>query len=174
MIIHGVHSEIILAAVYALFLAGIAATLEFLARHAHRRSEQYRNAGFAYKHHIDVWECPTGQHLTRTETDLERRVARYRAPAHICNACHCKANCTDSDEGRVLESRPDSWLESELRRFHRGISLSLLLLAVLILAAEMIRYRGFRDWLVLLALLIPLGVTGSRHFASFAEPARRN
>ena len=172
--IQGVHIEVILAAGYALLLAGVAAVLEWLARHSHRRSEHYRHSGFVFHRKLDVWECPTGHHLTRVETDFERKAARYRAPAHKCNACHCKKDCTDSDTGRELESRPDAWLQSELRRFHRGISLVLLLLAVIILAAEMFRYPAARDWMVLLVLLIPLGIAGSRCCAVFWEPTRRN
>ena len=133
-----------------------------------------RNSGFVYKRKLDVWECPTGHHLTREQTDFERNIAHYRAPAHKCNVCHCKKDCTDSDDGRVLESRLDAWLQSELRRFHRGISLALLLLAVLILAAEMFRYRDLRDWLVLCGLLVPIGFAGSRYLVSFVEPERKN
>ena len=172
--IHGVHLEVILAGAYALFLVGVAAVLEWLARHSHRRSEHFRNSGFTYKHKLDVWECPTGHHLTRASTDFERRIAHYRAPAHKCNVCHCKKDCTDSDGGRELESRLDAWLQSELRRFHRGISLTLLALAVLILAAEMFRHQEARNWIVLAGLLIPIGFAGSRYFVFFTEPKRKN
>src|SRR5215831_6333138 len=127
--IYGMHIEVVLAAAYALLLVGVAAVLEYLARHSHRRSEHYRNSGFTYKQKLDVWECPTGHHLTREQTDFERKIAHYRAAAHKCNACHFKKNCTDSDDGRRLESRLDAWFQSELSRFHRGISLTLLLLA---------------------------------------------
>ena len=112
--IHGVHIEVILAGGYALLLVGVAVILEFVARHAHRRSEHFRNSGFTYKKNMDVWECPTGHHLTREQTDFERKIAHYRAPAHKCNACHLKKDCTDSDDGRLLESRLDAWLQSEL------------------------------------------------------------
>ena len=77
------------------------------------------------------------------------------------------------NDGRLLESRLDAWLQSELSRFHRGISLTLLLLAVLILAAEMFRYRETRDWLALLVLLLPIGFAASRYFVSFSESARK-
>ncbi|MDE3067099.1 MAG: hypothetical protein KGJ60_06050 [Verrucomicrobiota bacterium] len=172
--IDGVHVEVILAAGYALLLAGVAAVLEWLARHSHRRAEHYRNSGFVYHRKLDVWECPTGHHLTRVETDFERKIARYRAPAHKCNACHCKKDCTDSDTGRELESRLDAWVQSELRRFHRGVSLTLLLLAVVILAAEMFRHRMARDWMVLTVLLLPIAIASSRRFAAFVEPAQKN
>jgi len=170
--IHGVHIEVILAAGYALFLVGAAAVLEWLARHSHRRSEHYRHSGFTYKRKLDVWECPAGQHLTREQTDFERRIARYRAPAHRCNACHCKRDCTDSDDGRLLESRLDSWLQSELRRFHRGVSLTLLLLAVLLLAVELFRHHGWRDWIPLAFLLAVIGYAGSKLSVSFYERER--
>lgn len=171
--IYGVHIEVALASAYALLLVAVSIILEWLARHSHHRSEHYRNSGFIYKKKEDVWQCPTGHHLTREQTDFERKIARYRAPAHKCNVCHCKRDCTDSDGGRLLESRMDSWLESELRRFHRGISLALLLLASLILAAEMLRHREVRDWLLLAGLLLPIGITGSRHFVWFSEPSRK-
>lgn len=168
--IHGIHIEVLLAGGYALFLVGVATVLEFVARHSHHRSEHFRNSGFVYKQKLDIWECPTGHHLKREKTDLERKIAHYRAPAHKCNACHCKADCTDSENGRLLESRLDAWLQSELSRFHRGISLALLLLAVTILMAEMLRYRERRDWVVLVVLLLPIGFAGFRHLISFFEP----
>ena len=172
--ISGVHIEVVLACGYALFLVGVAAVMEWLARHSHRRSEHYRNTGFTYKRKLDVWECPTGHHLTRVETDFERRIARYRAPAHKCNVCRCKKDCTDSDSGRELESRLDAWLQSELSRFHRGISLALLLLAVLILAAEMMEYRAPHEWILLGALLAPIVFAGSKFSVSFWERERKN
>jgi hypothetical protein len=167
--IHGFHIEVLLAAGYALMLVGISIILEWLARHSHRRSERSRNTGFVYKKTEDVWQCPTGHHLTREHTDFERKIARYRAPAHKCNACHCKGDCTDSNTGRVLESRMDSWVQSELRRFHRGVSLTLLLLAVLILALEVFRHHESREWILLVLLLCAIGYSASKLSVSFWE-----
>src|SRR6516225_7639787 len=150
--IYGMHIEVVLAAAYALVLVGVAAVLEYLARHSHRRSEHYRNSGFTYK----------------------RKLARYRAPAHKCNVCHCKKDCTDSHDGRELESRLDAWAKSELRRFHRGISLSLFLLAAILLAAEMVRHYDWRDWLLLGILLAPIGFAGSKLSVAFWERERKN
>lgn len=165
--ISGVHVEVLLAAAYAIFLAGVAFVLELLARHSHRRSAHYRNSGFTYRRKMDLWECPAGRELHRIETDYQRRVVHYRAPAHVCNACSLKSNCTDSDEGRLLESRLDAWVESELRKFHRGISLVLLLLAMTLLLAESARHDGFRDLLIVGALLVPVTVVETKLFASF-------
>jgi hypothetical protein len=170
--ISGIHVEVFLAGMYALFLVGVSFLLELLARHTHRRSERYRKSGFVYFQKLDQWECPMGRQLVRVETDFQRRVAYYRAPAHACNACSLKKNCTDSDDGRLLESRLDSWLESELCRFHRGISLSLLLLATVLLAAESFRHTEPRDVLFLSCLLVPIGMVETKLFASFLSRQR--
>jgi hypothetical protein len=168
-VICNLHTEVLLADTYALFLVGVALILEFAARHSHHRSERYRNGGFVYKRALDVWECPTGHHLQREKTDYELKITLYRAPAHKCNACAFKKYCTDSEEGRLLESRLDGWLQSELSRFHRVVSLALLLLAAVVLAAELLRYRERNDWLAILILLVPLSIAGSRHLVSFLE-----
>jgi hypothetical protein len=164
-----VHAEVLLADGYALLLVGVAVILELVARHSHHRSERYRHAGFLYKPALDVWECPAGHHLKREKTDFNLKITHYRAPAHKCNTCHLKKHCTDSQQGRLLESRLDSWLQSELSRFHRAISLALLLLAGILLIAEMLRYRQTNDWVALLILLLPLSLAGSRYLVSFVE-----
>jgi hypothetical protein len=165
--ISGIHIEVALAAIYVIFLAGVAFILETLAQHSHKRSERYRNSGFVYFHKMDLWECPAGRQLLRTETDYQRRIVHYRAPAAACNACSLKNNCTDSNQGRLLKSHLDSWVESELRRFHRGISLVLLLLATIILAAEAVRNAAPRDLLIVGCSLLAVGLTGTKLFASF-------
>lgn len=153
-----VHTEVFLALAYALFLMGVAFLLERLARRSQKRAEGYRNSGFVYFRELDYWECPAGHQLIQLQTDHQRRVTTYRAPASACNSCSLKLNCTDSNEGRVLERRLDTWIESELSQFHRGISLALLLLATLILLGEIVRYPALRDRESLVALLIPLGL----------------
>lgn len=165
--ISGVHFEVVFAASYAIFLVGVAFVLELLARHSHKRSERYRNSGFVYFQKLDLWECPAGRQLLRTETDYQHRVVHYRAPAEVCNACSLKNNCTDSNDGRLLKSHLDSWVESELRRFHRGISLALFLLATIILVAEAVRHAAPRDLLIVGCLLLPVGLAGTKLFASF-------
>jgi hypothetical protein len=165
--ISGVHIEVVLAASYAIFLVGIALILELLARHSHQRSERYRNAGFVYVQDLDVWECPASRQLRRTATVYERRLAHYRAPADTCNACALKKNCTDSSDGRLLMRHLDSWVESELRRFHRGISLVLFVLATLILVAETVRHGEPREVFLVVCLLVPIGLAETQLFISF-------
>ncbi len=165
--ISAIHPEVLLAAGYGLLLILIAAGLEALAQLSHRRSLQYQTAGFTYHQQHDAWKCPVGQELRRTETDHARRVARYRAPAHACNACGIKPQCTDSHQGREIERPLDAWLVAEVSRFHRGISLTLLLLATFILLAEILRYNRPSDLIVLGSLLAPISTVGVRMFTAF-------
>jgi len=104
--------EALVAGGYALFLAGAATALELMARHAHRRSMAVPTKGFLYHGGPDVWICPTGQHLHRTDSNQAAGVFRYRADARICNECAVKRHCADSEEGRVIEQYADSWLQS--------------------------------------------------------------
>jgi len=168
----GFDIEVAVVAGYALLLLAIAAALEFAARHSHHRSERLRVAGFRYDAKLDLWTCPNDQKLLRAEADYERRVIRYRAQAHVCNSCAIKSRCTDSSEGRTIEHAPDSWLQSELRRFHRGISLALLLLATVLLVAEIIRCNNAAERLVLAAMAATVVTAGIRMSAALAPASR--
>ena len=159
--------EVLLAGGYSIFLILVALSLEIVARYSHRRSERVRVAGFKYQPQHDIWECPTGEHLRPVASDFARRLVRYRAPAHACNACSMKQICTGSDTGREIEHNPNSWLESELSRFHRGISLSLLLLAELLLVTEMIRHQRTTELLLLGFLLVPITLFGAQLTSAF-------
>src|SRR5262249_9607905 len=140
--------------------------LEALARHSHRRSERYRTSGFVYYRDLDQWECPAGRQLVQVGRDLQRGIMQYRAEADGCNSCSLKLNCTDSNEGRVLETQMASWFESELRRFHRALSLALLLLAVIILGTESFRYTRPNELALLISLLLGVGTAMARLGAS--------
>lgn len=170
--LHTVPVEVWLAAAYALFLMMVAAVLERLAMRAHQRSEEYQVAGFKFHADFDRWECPTGQLLHRSDIDYGGRVTRYKAPAHACNVCRIKPECTDSENGREIERHMDSWLSTEVGRFHRGISLALLLLAALLLIIEAARYRQPQAELVLGSLFVPAVIASSRLLSAFFNSAR--
>ena len=158
----GIHIEVLVASGYALFLVAVAACLERLGRHAHQRSRQYQTAGFTYRQHLNVWECPAGQYLKLWAFDSQRRMAEYRAEAKSCNSCALKKECTNSDDGRRLEHHLDSWLQSEIRRFHRGISLALLFLAALILSLEAVLETSAIDLAVLLTVMLGVAIAATR------------
>jgi hypothetical protein len=170
----GTDVEGLLGAGYAIFLALMAAVFELLARHSHQRTQRARTVGFSYHADLDVWKCPTGKQLYRAEVLRESTVVRYRALAHHCNSCLIKNRCTDSDEGRMIEVQHDSWLQSELRRFHRGLSLTLLLLADLILVVSILRQNNVRDQLLLALPLLCITGAGLRLSPRFFRPAEKN
>lgn len=168
----GVHTEVFLAAGYALFLVGVAVCLDLMARYSHARSEQYRTAGFTYHPAHDAWICPEDQLLIRRETDHERRLVRYRARPLICNNCPSKAECTDSDQGREIARSLDPWPHSEAGRFHRGISLSVAAIAGPILVVEAFRNHALVELYILGAILAIVAFACWRLHAAFrATPA---
>jgi hypothetical protein len=159
-----VTAEVVLAAGYAGLLIAGAFVLEWLSAHTHQRSLRYRTAGFTYDEELDHWKCPEGQHLWRHELDHERRLVRYRAKAHTCNACPRKAACTDSDRGREIVRPMDPWPHSEAGRFHRGIALLMVGLALLILVVEGARHHRVEEAGLLTALLA-VGALAARWLA---------
>ena len=162
----GIHVEVLLAVSYGFLLMAVALALEALARRSQKRTENYHNSGFIYFGGLDYWECPAGQQLVQIKTDHQKQIKFYRAPASACNSCALKLNCTDSNEGRLLESRLDTWIQSGLRHFHRGISLALLLLATVLLLVETFRYSQLHDREVLAAMLLLLGLAQTRLWPS--------
>jgi hypothetical protein len=152
--------EVVLAAGYALALTFGALVLEWLSAHTHRRSLRFRTAGFVYDEAHDHWWCPEGQQLWPHAFDDERRVVRYRAKAHICNACALKSRCTDSEHGREIARPLDPWPHSEAGRFHRGLSLMLVVLALLIVAGEAARHHAPAELAALLAAGTACGFAG--------------
>ena len=145
----GPATESLLAAGYGLFLVLVALGIDALARHSHRRSELYRTGGFTYFGVSDHWECPEGEHLHRIETDMHQRLARYRAPAHVCNSCPRWGDCTDSDTGREVTRMLDPWPHSEAGRFHRGIAIAIVGFGILVIGAGAALHHGAADLLVL-------------------------
>jgi hypothetical protein len=161
------HLETLLATGYALLLLVIAAGLEMMGRHSHKRAGEYHHRGFRFHKHAVDWEWRHGARRERAESVPERRGVRWRAPAHTCNGCPIKAQCTDSDSGRELAVSLDPWLSTAIGQFHRAISLALLILAALIMADVLVRQgRRPEPWvlsaavatLTLLALNVARGL----------------
>lgn len=167
------HPEVLLAATYGGILLAAALVLDLLARHSHERAERYRTGGFRFHRHLESWECPEGEHLHLREVDHALRVARFRAPAHVCNACPAKPACTDSDDGRELVQSLESWARSEAGRFHRAISLALVSLAAVVAAVVLVRHHTPAEAALLAAVLAGSGVAGRSLAAELrAAPAR--
>jgi hypothetical protein len=170
--------EVVFAVGYAALLTGGAFALEWLSAHTHRRALRFRTAGFSYHADRDHWLCPEGEHLWPHEVDHELRVVRYRARAHVCNACPSKHRCTDSDRGREVVRPLDPWPHSEAGRFHRAIALLLVAVSLLVLLVELVRHHAPLDLAAIVPALVLSGVAGRwllrdlrRHPANFPAPA---
>lgn len=155
----GVATESLLAAGYGLFLVLVALGIDVLARHSHRRAEAYRTGGFTYDAHLDSWECPEGERLLRIETDMQQRLARYRARAHVCNACPRKHDCTDSETGREVTRMLDPWPHSEAGHFHRVIAVAVVCFGILVIGAGAALHHEAGDLAVLGGALLVSTVT---------------
>ena len=171
-------AEALLLGAYSLALLVGAGLLEWLSAHTHRRSLRYRTAGFEYHDDHDVWVCPEGEHLWPHEFDHERRLIRYRAKAHVCNACAVKERCTDSDRGREIVRPLDPWPHSEAGRFHRVIAVMLVVLGALVAVVGLVRNHRPAEAALLVGLLLACGfslrllVHDLRvHPANFPEPS---
>jgi hypothetical protein len=171
-------AEVAFAAGYAAFLLSGAFALEWLSAHTHRRALRFRTAGFSYDATLDHWLCPEGEHLWPHEFDRERRLVRYRARAHVCNACGIKHRCTDSDRGREIVRPLDPWPHSEAGRFHRVIAVMLVVLGALVAVVGLARNHRPAEAALLVGLLLACGfslrllVHDLRvHPANFPEPS---
>jgi len=162
----GISVEVAGACAYVIVLFGAALGLDWMAKHSNRRSGRYRTAGFEFKSEHDLWVCPEGEELRRYSHDAKLRVVRYRARPQVCNACPAKDGCTDSTEGRELVQPLDSWPHSEAGRFHRGISVVLLALAVLVIAIAAVRNHEPAELLALGLVLLPIAIALPRMLAS--------
>ena len=171
-------AEALLAAGYAGVLVGGAFALEWLSAQTHRRALRYRTAGFAYDEAHDHWLCPEGEQLWPHEFDRERRLVRYRARPHVCNACPRKEQCTDSDDGREIVRPLDPWPHSEAGRFHRVIALLMVGLAALVLLVGLARHHTPPEAVLLIALFASVSLAARWllrdlrvHPSSFPAPA---
>ena len=130
----------------AIFVGGYVAALlvtafgmDWAARVSQERIHQTKTIGFRHHTDLNAWQCSEGTFLWKQEVDTVARVVRYHAKAEICNACRLKSVCTDSDDGRTLVRPLDPWPHSEMARFQRVLSLSLMVLALLLCGVEIAR-----------------------------------
>jgi hypothetical protein len=166
-----VSMEFLLTLGYAIALAGIAILLEWIGKHAHQRSLGLATTGFTYHPDRDIWRCPQDQHLFPIFSDSAKGLVVYRAPATACNSCKSKAACTDSNHGRELERAPRHGTDYGMRRFHHAVSITLLVLASVILSIELLRSGCRYEQLSLgFVLMIFCGII--RWLLTSLEPSR--
>lgn len=167
----GVSVKFVLMLSYAVALAGIALFLERAARHTHKRSLRISTVGFIYHPERDIWRCPEEQHLFPVFTDWTKKTVVYQAPAAACNACKRKESCTDSNNGRRVERRLSGDLEYGMQRFHRVFSITLLILASLLLIIDMFQPAGIYPRIGLTVMLLVFLTSLQRSIRSLLQPS---
>ena len=131
--------------------------LEFLARAHFHRAERYAHTGFAYDAELDRYECPQGELLTLHTFDDRNKLAIYKAPASSCNECVLKAFCTPHDEGRHVYRSLAEFHETDVGRFHRWLSLLILVVALAFSAGGLLAWWNKPgEWLLVIATGISL------------------
>lgn len=115
---------LLLSYVFVLWAGGW--VLEALAQAHFRRAQRHAHDGFAYDAELDRYECPQGELLTLDTHDDRDKLAIYKAPAASCNACVLKAFCAPHDEGRRIYHSLAEFHETDVGRFHRRLSLTIL------------------------------------------------
>ena len=173
MTMSALHAETLFAGGYALFLVLVAIGLEWMARFSHRQLHRSKTVGFRFHVHVNAWECSEGNFLWLREIDQDRRLARYKANGHVCNNCGIKHQCTDSDDGRELVHSLNAWVQTELGQFQRAISLTLVLLAAVILIAESVRHHNQSELILLTVGIIPVIAVGLRQLKLVRETGRK-
>ncbi|MHB1559564.1 MAG: hypothetical protein ACYC61_19120 [Isosphaeraceae bacterium] len=136
--------------IVALWAGGWA--LESLARAHFRRAQRHAHDGFAYDEHLDRYECPQGELLTLDTYDDRDRLAIYRAPASSCNACPLMTFCAPHGEGRRVYHSLAEFHETDVGRFHRRLSLTILGVALAFSAAGLVAWWSRPgEWLLAIA-----------------------
>ena len=163
---------LVLGYVVILWVGGWA--LEFLARAHFHRAQRYAHNGFAYDTELDRYECPQGELLTLHTFDDRNKLAIYKAPASSCNACVLKAFCTPHDEGRHVYRSLAEFHETDIGRFHRGLSLIVLGLALAFSAGGLVAWWNRPgEWLLLIACCLSIVVLSAGLRRSTTTPSWR-
>ncbi len=146
----GLEQVLLLAYILLLWAGGW--VLEFLARTHFHRAERYAHHGFSYDAELDRYECPQGEILTLHTFDERNKLAIYKAPAASCNECVLKAFCTPHDEGRRVYRSLAAFHETDVGRFHRWLSLTIVAVALAFAVGGVVAYRDTPgEWLQVVA-----------------------
>jgi hypothetical protein len=146
---------LLLTYVLALWTGGW--VLELLARSHFHRAQTSSHAGFAYDVELDRYECPQGELLTLHTFDDRNKLAIYKAPASSCNECALKQFCTPRDEGRRVYRSLAEFHETDVGRFHRWLSLIILVVALTFSAGGVLAWWNKPgEWLLVVATAVSL------------------
>jgi transposase len=83
----------------------------------HRRPF-YGQDDFSYDAVRDEYRCPASHRLVRERVKATEGVIAYRADAGTCNVCPLKANCTESNRGRIVHRSLYADYLDKVRGYH--------------------------------------------------------
>ncbi|MDO5712098.1 MAG: hypothetical protein Q4P32_10225 [Micrococcales bacterium] len=159
--------DVTLVCVYAVVLLVIAVAFDRLGVRSAQRSASWRTGNFLYHDDADAWKCHEDQWLWPASFDPEKRVVRYVGQHAICGRCPAKAECSPTPGPRELTRQVDPWPHSEAGRFHRGVSLAVAAVALMmVLVTLFFSPRTPSDVVLLLAalaLVLAVGIPLARH-----------
>lgn len=159
--------SVVLVCVYAACLLVVAVAFDRLGARSALRSASWRHGNFLYHEDADAWKCHEDQWLWPTSFDPEKRVIRYAGQHAICGRCPAKAECSPTPGPRELTRNVDPWPHSEAGRFHRGVSVAIAAVALMmVLAMLLFGATDTADVILLLAalaLVLAVGIPLSRH-----------
>jgi hypothetical protein len=134
--------EVYLLLGYAIVVIAGARLMERLARLHFERARRYGEDGFHYDADADHYHCPQGERLALQRIDPQERVAVYRAPASACADCPQKERCTPHDQGRHIYRPLAAWTETDVGRFHQGLSLLMAASAAALSLVALLEWAG--------------------------------
>lgn len=144
---------VLLVSGYAALLLVIAWAFDHMGRRSAKRSAAWRTGNFVYHEDQDAWRCHEDQWLWPASFDPDKRVIRYQGQHAICGRCPSKDECSPTPGPRELTRQLDPWPHSEAGRFHRGIALVPVALAVLVVLVAGVRHHAATELLLLVATL---------------------
>ena len=152
---NGVAIEAVLAGGYAAFLLVTACGMDLFARNVHR-SVGLHTGGSRYRSGDDPETCPWGQ-----ACPLGDGSAHPPAPTP-CTFCPTRRLGTDAAGCLEVTRSPVPWPHSEASRFRRGIALTLVVLAAVIVLVELPRHHRVAELAMLGTVLTGCLVIGRR------------
>lgn len=160
-------TAVVLVCAYAACLLVVAVLFDRLGARSALRSAAWRTGNFVYHDDADAWKCHEDQWLWPASFDPDKRVIRYAGQHAICGRCPAKSECSPTPGPRELTRQVDPWPHSEAGRFHRGVSLAIATVGLMmVLAMLLFGSTDTADVILLLAalaLVIAVGVPLARH-----------
>ena len=159
--------EVALVCGYAVALLLIAVAFDRMGARSAQRSAAWRTGNFLYHDDADAWKCHEDQWLWPASFDPDKRVVRYVGQHAICGRGPAKTECSPTPGPRELTRQVDPWPHSEAGRFHRGVSVAIGAVALMmVLVSLLFSAKSPADVVLLLAalaLVAAVGIPLARH-----------